>query len=284
MRPTTIALSLWLGLALLGPACTPNTLPPAEIARDGDPLAAMVNGSPIYASDVRRAAASEGLIAEAETLPPGSPVFERALDALVDQRLLAIDARASGLDRDPEALRRLATARERILGNLRVERMLADEVTEEKLRDLFEAQNRIAATGPERRIRQIVVADEEAAAAVAERLEAGEAFADVAEELSAERGRSRWTVRGALPPELRGPVFALADGARTEFIKTADGFVMTQVSARRAPDGTAEFEDVREDLARFRTFQAVEELMTDLRDDAAIVRGDDLPLPEETTE
>ncbi len=266
-------------------ACAEQTQAPAEILRDGDPLAAMVDGSPIYASDVRRAAASEGLIAQGERLPPGSPVFERTLDALVDQRLLMEDAVRSELDRDPEALRRLSVARERILGNLRVERMLAEEVTDEKLRALYEAQNRIAATGPERRIRQIVVADEASAVAVTQQLEAGEDFADVATALSMGEGAERggdmgWTTRGALPPELRGPVFALADGARTAFIKTADGLVMTQVTDRRSPDGVSNFEDVREDLARFRTFQAVEELMTGLRKDAEIVRGDNLPAPD----
>ena len=271
-----------LCLSLLA-ACAPQPDAPPAIDRTGDRVVATVDGRPIHASDVLRAASAEGLIAQGEGLLPDSPVFARTLDGLIDQRLLSDRAAATGLDRDPEALRRLDAARERILGNLLVERGLEEAVTDDALRDLFEAQNRLAASGPERRIRQIVVATENDAQAVVAALDDGEDFAELARTRSTDRtsanagGDLGWTTRGALPAELRGPVFALADGARTQALKTAAGWVVVEVTDRRSPGASASFEDVRDDLARFMTFQEVEAMMRKLRGDADIRRGEDLP-------
>lgn len=120
-------------------ACAPNAGEPApaepvlSIDRSGDPVVARVDGSPIYQLDVRRAAEAQGLIGDTDAIEPGDPMFKTTLDDLIDQRLLALDALRSGVANDPEAQKRLAAAQDRILGNYRVERHLADIVRSESV-------------------------------------------------------------------------------------------------------------------------------------------------------
>ena len=126
------------------------------IDRADDPVVARVDGSPIYRLDVRRAAEASGQIGADEALEPTDPVFRASLEELIDQRLLALDALRSGVASDEEARRRLAAAQDRILGNYRVEHYLAETVTDEAVRELYEAQRELAGTGEERELRRIV--------------------------------------------------------------------------------------------------------------------------------
>ena len=99
----------------------------------------------------------------------------------MDQRLLALDAIEADLDKDREARLRLAAARERILGNLRVERHLQEVVTEDAIKRLYEEQSKLAARGDEVRARHILVADKSRAEELLASLETGEDFAKLAE-------------------------------------------------------------------------------------------------------
>ncbi|MFX8852647.1 hypothetical protein ABTM75_20115, partial [Acinetobacter baumannii] len=74
-----------------------------------------------WTSDVKREAVAQGLIGEGEPLDPSSDLFRRVLDDVVDEKLLAREALKRNLDKKPLAERRLAAARERILGDMLVE-------------------------------------------------------------------------------------------------------------------------------------------------------------------
>jgi len=62
------------------------------VVRLGDTEVAEIDGTKIYLSDVERTAAAQGLIEEGSPLTPGQPVFQKVLDELIDQRLLAAGA------------------------------------------------------------------------------------------------------------------------------------------------------------------------------------------------
>ena len=87
----------------------------------GDLAVAKVDGQTVWSSDVKREAVAQGLIGEGEPLDVSSDLFRRVLDEVVDQKLLAAEALRRKLDKDPVAQRRLAAARERILGDMLVE-------------------------------------------------------------------------------------------------------------------------------------------------------------------
>lgn len=253
--------------------------PTQNIVRTEDPVAATVEGTLIYQSDVKRAAIAQGLIGPRERVDPTSNVYRVTLDELIDQRLLMLDAVKGGLVETEEAQRRLSSARERILSNLRVELYLAEAVSETAIRDLYEAQNNLGGRGEERRARQIVLPDEAAAADVLERLGDEEDFEVLAAERSIDPataqsgGELGWLSRDMLPTALRDAVFNASVGDRIGPIDGGEGWYVLEILDRRVPNQRS-FEEMREDIARFMTFEAVDALMTDLRDSAEIERTD----------
>ena len=96
----------------------------------GDTAVAKVDGQTVWASDVKREAVAQGLIGEGEPLDVSSDLFRQVLDEVIDQKLLAGEATERKLDKDPLAQRRLAAARERILGDMLVESVVDKAVNE----------------------------------------------------------------------------------------------------------------------------------------------------------
>lgn len=112
----------------------------STIQRPDEPPIAVVDGTYIYASDVSWQAEAQNLIAPGEMLPRRDPRFDTALRELVDQRLLALSARAEGLDKQDWAQRRVALARERILSSVALEDHLAKTVTNKTVRAVYDRQ------------------------------------------------------------------------------------------------------------------------------------------------
>lgn len=249
------------------------------IDRTNDPVVARVDGSPIYQKDVRRAAEAQGLIGAEDELLPNNPIFLTSLDELIDQRLLALDALRTGVASDPEAKRRLAAAQDRILGNYRVERHLEETVTDESIRALYEAQRELAGRGEERRLRRIVLADQETALEVAQRLADEEDFDTLIEDyasddaLQSQSGDMGWVSRNMLSGPVAAQGFSTPVGGRSAPFQVGESWQIIDVLDTRTPLSRS-FTDVREDISRFMTYEAVETLMTDLRDRAEIERVD----------
>ena len=125
----------------------------------GDRAVAKVDGQTVWSSDVKREAVSQGLIGEGEPLDVSSDLFRRVLDEVVDQRLLAGEAAKRKLDKDPVATRRLAAARDRVLGDMLVESVVSDAVNDNAVRGLYQEQLKLAKRSEEIHARQILVAD-----------------------------------------------------------------------------------------------------------------------------
>lgn len=250
---------------------------------------ARVDGSPIYRLDIRRAAEAQGLIGEDDPLEPGDPVFTNVLDDLIDQRLLALDAVRSGVADDPEAKRRLAAAQDRILGNYRVERHLAETVTEDSIRELYNAQRELAGRGEERLVRRIVVADQETALEIARRLGDEEDFDTLIETYATDEalrdqsGDMGWVSRNMLNGAVASQAFSTPVGGRSAPFQVGETWQLLEVEDVRTPLSRS-YEDVREDISRFMTYEAIETLMRDLRDRAEIERVTASDIPEDPLE
>jgi peptidyl-prolyl cis-trans isomerase C len=287
-RATGLACAFFGGLLLATCAPSGPTLDDDGAALRPDPqterVVARVNGTTISLTDVRRAAESQGLIGADETLLPDSPIFETALGELIDQRILSLDAIESGVAQDAEVRRRLSAARERILGNYRVEAYLSQTVTDAAVQDLYLAQSELAGQGEERFLRQIVAQSEADAQAALRRLDDEEDFAGVAFELSVDEptlardGDLGWVGRGGLDAALSEPVFETVVGSRIGPVELDGLFYVIEVVDARVPSARS-FEDTREEIERFMTFEAVQSLVTRLREEADIDR---VALPEET--
>ena len=269
-----------LSLSLLS-ACGPNgseTRPALEnVARaGGDKVVARVSGTELFASDVDLAAQEQGLVDEGISLSTTDERYRRVLEELIDQRLLALDAESQGLNADREAKIRLAAARERILGNIRVERHLRDVVNETSIRKIYEEQAKLAARGDEVRARHILVDDKDKAAELMAKIQSGEDFAELAKTHSIDAGSAErggdlgYFTQDMLNADFARPIFGAAKGALLEPLKSEFGWHIAEVLDRR-PAPQPSFENLKPEIANFMTFDAIQDLLTELRDNAEVV-------------
>src|SRR5690348_15773028 len=152
--------------AALALAACGKSGPAAHAPERNDQAVAKVGADTVWSSDVKREAVAQGLIGEGEPLDVSSDLFHRVLDEVIDQRLLAAEALRRKLDKDPVAQRRLTAARDRILGDMLVESVVADAVNENAVRGLYNEQQKLAKRSEEIRARQIVTATQAEAEAV----------------------------------------------------------------------------------------------------------------------
>ncbi len=243
----------------------------------GDQSIAQVNGTLITQMDVEREAATQNIIQPGASISPATPTYERIVDELIDQRLLAQEALKRKLDQDPEARTRLRIAREQILGNILVERVVADAVTDAAVKRLYEEQANLIEPSKEIKARHILVETEDEAKEIRARLVAGAEFAALAFETSKdaatrlEGGDLGYFTHESMLLPFADAAFALQDGEISKPIKTRYGWHIIKVESRRN-NKTPELEEMRPRLVRFMTFDEIQKLVTDLRGKAQIKR------------
>ena len=238
---------------------------------DGDAVVARVNGTPLYASDVDLTAQEQGLVSEGIRLPKTDARYSGVLEELIDQRLLALDADTRGLAADRNAQIRLATARERVLGNMVVERHLRNTVNETTIRRMYEEQSKLAARGDEVRARHILVEEKAKAEEILKSLEAGKDFAALAIENSIDEGSAGgggdlgYFTQDMLDAEFTRPIFNAGKGERLGPIKSEFGWHIVEILDQR-PAQQPSFETLKPQIANFMTFDAIQSLLKDLRE------------------
>ena len=243
----------------------------------GDVAVATVDGATLWASDVKREAAAQGLIGDGEPLETSSEVFHRVLDEVIDQKLLAAEAVKRKLDKDPTAQRRLAAARDKVLGDVLVESVVADAVNENAIRNLYQEQLKLAKRAEEFHLRQIVVPTAADAEAIRKLLGGGSAFEALAMEKSTDAAtRFNGGDLGYLTAEVMPEGFAAAlksakPGQIVGPLPVQGGFAVLKVDDRRLEPPVA-FEAARPQIVRFLTYDQIRELLEKLRGRAKIAR------------
>ncbi|WP_339747597.1 peptidylprolyl isomerase [uncultured Maricaulis sp.] len=262
----------------------------ADIAASGatltldarDPVMARVDGTVIRRSDVEREAASQVEGSETAPAAPGTDAFAAVLNDLIDQRLLAMEARRRGLDQSEEAQRRLALAQERILGNVLVETALADAVNEETIERIYQEQVQLIPLGEEVRARHILVDTREEAEAIKALVDAGGDFSALAVRMSLDPatrlqgGDLGYFSREGVLPAFGAVAFNTGEGETSEPFQTEFGWHILQVVDRRR-EPPPSLETLRPNIVRFYTFDQLESLIDGLRQQAVIER---IPLPD----
>jgi peptidyl-prolyl cis-trans isomerase C len=255
--------------ALSVSACDRGARPDAPPER-GDQAVARVDGKTVWLSDVKREAVAQGLIGQGEPLDTASDMFRQVLDEVVDQKLLAAEAVRRKLDKSPAAQRKLAAARERVLGDLLIETTVADAVNENNIRGLYEEQQKLAKRSQEYHARQIVLATPAEADAVKKLLASGASF----EALAMERSRDAATrfnggdlgyftldimpegyeaaLKDAGPGQLLGPV------------AVEGGYAVIRVDDVREEQPIS-LEAARPQIVRFLTYDRIRDVLEKLR-------------------
>ncbi len=243
--------------------------------------AALVNGEPIYVSDVELEATAQGKIEPGDAFDPDHPDYQIVLDQLVDQRLLAQEAVRRGLDVDTAARRRLEAGRERILGNILVESLVASEVTEAAIDEMYAAQVALQQIDDEVRLRHILLDTEDDANAVLVQLQGGADFTDTAFQKSRDTrtrldgGSFGWISPNEMIEPFPENIGDTETGSLGGPFQSEQGWHIIRVDERRTtPPKTKD--EMRPEIVTFLTFTQISDILTDLRIGADIRLREDL--------
>lgn len=269
-RTTVIAVALALSVA----ACDrtgESSRPPER----GDKAVAKVDGKTVWASDVKREAIAQGLIGEGEPLDASSDLFRQMMDQVIDQKLLAAEAQRRKLDKDPLAQRRLTAAQDRVMGDMLVETTVADAVTEDNIRGLYEEQQKLARRSQEIRARQIVLATAAEVEQVRKLVAAGASF----EALAMERSRDAATrfnggdlgyfTTDVMPEAYEAALKDAKPGQLVGPIAAQGGFALVKVEDVREEQPIA-LDAARPQIVRFLTYDRIRDLLEKLRAKAKV--------------
>lgn len=241
--------------------------------------AAIVNGEPIFISDVELEAVAQGQIEPGTEFTTNHPEYHQILEQLIDQRLLAQEALQRGLDQDPAARRRLESGRERLLGNILVESLVASEVTDEAIDRMYDEQVKLQQLDDEVRVRFVLVEDQNTATQILAELVAGRDFAEAALEYSQdartrlEGGDLGWVNPNELSDPFPAVIGNTETGAVSEVFESARGWNVLKVDERRTKPPKTKNE-MRPEIITFLTFTQISDILRELRNQADIQKRD----------
>jgi peptidyl-prolyl cis-trans isomerase C len=265
-----VILAMALGLAACGRGGGAEHAP-----ERGDRAVAKVDGQTVWSSDVKREAVAQGLIGEGEPLDASSDLFRRVLDQVVDQRLLAGEATKRKLDKDPVAQRRLAAARDRVLGDMLVESVVSDAVNDNAVRGLYQEQLKLAKRSEEIHARQIVVATAAEGEAVRKLLASGASFEALAMEKSTDAatrfngGDLGYFTIDVMPETYDAALKTVKAGQIVGPFPIEGGFALVKVEDRRVEQPIA-LDAARPQIVRFLTYDQIRDLLEKLRGHAKV--------------
>jgi parvulin-like peptidyl-prolyl isomerase len=236
-----------------------NSVQPAE-APVVESVIAKVNGEPIYQIDFEKrveqfqeAEVNSGLV-EAQSPERLAQIRQQVLDGLIDQVVIDQAAKTLGITIPAETLDQKVVEMQAEQSQEQFEAWLAlNQFSHEDFRRALQAQlvaaelfaNVIAQTPTtmaQVHARHILFKDPAAAQAALARLEAGENFVDLAQELSADSatretgGDLGWFPRGIhyIPPEVEAVAFSLEPGQVSPVIESVIGYHLIRVELKEA--------------------------------------------------
>ena len=141
-----------------------------------DTVLATVNGQPITEADLDLAI--EDLDQQFARLPEEQK-RAAALSAVIEIRLMAAEAAARGIDKDPDMQRRLAFLQQRALHAAVIDKEVQAKITDEEIRARYDKEIAAQPAENEVRARHILVKTKEEADAIIKDLDAGKKFEDI---------------------------------------------------------------------------------------------------------
>ena len=191
------------------------------------------------------------------------------LDDMINEQLIYKESLKRGLDRDAEVRELIEEAKHKIL----VAKLLEVEgkkwgVTEEKIKEYYEAHKEEFATPLKMRASHIMVDSGEQAEEVLKKLSEGSDFAALAKEYSKDPSKEKggdigYFVKGQLIPEIEEVCLKLKVGETSGVIKTKIGYHIIKVTDRIEPK-ESDFSQVRSSIEKGLSDMAQREAMDNL--------------------
>jgi peptidyl-prolyl cis-trans isomerase C len=273
--PSRSSLAIVLTAGLLGLAACGHKLVADKPPEAGDKAVAKVGDRTVWASDVKREAVTEGLIGQGEPLDASSDLFRQVLDGVIDQKLLAAEAQKRKLDQSPMAQRRLAAARERIMGDMLVETSVEKAVNDNAIRGLYADFQKSSRPAEEFHARQIITPTQADAEADKKLLTAGASFESLAMAKSTDAatrfsgGDLGYFTTDVMPDGYEAALKDAKPGSLVGPFHIDSGWVIMKVEDRR-PEEQIGIDAARPQIVRFLTYNRVRDLLEDLRKGAKV--------------
>ncbi|PZO76631.1 MAG: peptidylprolyl isomerase [Mesorhizobium amorphae] len=279
LRAAASALALLVAVPAFAQETAPAApaAPAAQAPVSPEAVVATVNGQNITEGDLQLA--EQDLDQQFAQLPPEAR-RAAALSAVIEIRLLANDAAAKGLDKDPKFVARMDFLRQRALHSALVDSEVAAKVTDAEIRARYDQE--VANTPPVNEVhaRHILVATKEEADAAIKEIEGGKKFEDVANEKTTDPsgktsgGDLGWFGPGRMVPEFEKAAMELEPGAYTKTpVQSQFGWHVIKVEDKRAQQPPA-FEQVKEQVRSLLLREKYFALVKGMRDAAKVEVAD----------
>ena len=248
---------LFISLFLAGPA----------IAQEESPVVATVDGEAITEADLALAAQD---FQETLMQLPAEQRMSGLINGIIDIRLMARAAQTAGLDKEPEAARRIAFINDRALRAEYLRANVFDAISDEEVKALYDEQVAAFEPAEELRASHILVDAEEKAKELIAELDGGTDFAELAKANSTDLGSGAnggdldFFGRGRMVPVFEEAAFALDPGAYTKTpVQSEFGWHIILVTEKRmsAPPTLEQMTPaLREEIAKQRFIAALDKL------------------------
>ncbi len=236
---------------------------------------ATVNGKAVSETDYKKAV--EQLGTQAEMVKSNPAIRAQFLDHIIESTLLADQAKSSKLEDSDQFKNLVDTAKRDILAKLYLEKYIADQTTEAKLKEHFD-KNKQKFTEKEVKAQHILFPEKEKAEAEKALKEAiaknnfdEQLKKALAKDANGSRGGDlNWFKQGKMVPEFEKAAFATEKGkVFPELIKTQFGYHVLKVADVRGGD-SVKYEDKKEEVAQDIRMNARADLVKSLRDKAQV--------------
>jgi peptidyl-prolyl cis-trans isomerase C len=245
---------------------------PKGAAADPNRVVAVVDGYEIRMSDVN--AARDMLPPEAQAYPP-NVVFDYLLNSIINSRIVAEEARKTGVNKNADVQRRMARLEERMLEQEYLIRRIDKELDDKQLRAAYDRMVTETPAEEEVRARHILVSDEKAAIDVIGRLNKGEDFAAIAKQVSTDGsaqagGDLGYFTRERMVKPFSDAAFDMKPGTyTTRPVRTQFGFHVIRVEDKRAKKPPT-FEEAEEEVRMAARRDLAESYVSTLREKSKI--------------
>lgn len=240
---------------------------------------ATVNGKGISEEEYKKAV--EQLGPQAEMVKTNPQVRTQFLDHIIDRTLLADQGKSSKLEDSDRFKGLVESAKRDILAQLYLEKYIADNTTEAKLKDYFE-KNKKKFQAKELKAQHILFEEKQKAEAekAFKEVKAKNNFDELLKKYATDPSGSKggdlnWFQQGKMVPEFEKVAFATEKGKiGAELVKTQFGYHIIKVLDTRGGD-KVKFEDKKAEVEQDIRMNARNDLVKGLREKAAVKVNDD---------
>lgn len=255
---------------------------PAMAAGDNanDAVVARVNGHEIRESEVEATIAN---LPPQYAALPHEDVYSAVLQRLIDQQIVASQARKEGLLKDEAVQQTLKHVENQVLEQAYMQNIVDRKLTDEVLKRRYEEEKKTLPRRTEVRARHILVPSKDEALAIIKQLENGADFAKLAREKSidpskADGGDLGYFTRDQMVAPFSEAAFSLREGEITKQpVHTRFGWHVIKVEDIRKAEPPS-FAEAKDEIRRKMADAIVEKELKDLRSTAKVVRLDPAPV------